>query len=58
MYGGGASCFCAQDDQLMLDLSAAMKGIFVEGNRVRLQGGVSMGMLLSSLAPHGRMVPV
>ena len=58
VLSGGASRFCAQNNQITLDLSSSMNKIDVEGNHVRLQGGVSMGMLLKALAPHGRMVPV
>ena len=55
---GGHSRFCAADGALVLDLSAHFTAIELDGNRVRVQGGVGMGTLLRTLAPHRRMVPV
>lgn len=55
---GGHSRFCAADGALMLDLSAHFTAIELDGDRVRVQGGVGMGTLLRTLAPHRRMVPV
>ena len=55
---GGHSRFCAADGALMLDLSAHFTAIELNGDRVRVQGGVGMGTLLRTLAPHRRMVPV
>ena len=55
---GGHSRFCAADGALVLDLSAHFTAIELEAGRVRVQGGVGMGTLLRSLAPHRRMVPV
>ena len=57
VLGGGHSRFCAADDQIMLDLSANMNCISLEGDRVRIQGGASMGMVLSALAAERRMIP-
>ena len=55
---GGHSRFCAADGALVLDLSAHFTAIELDGDRVRVQGGVGMGTLLRRLAPHRRMVPV
>jgi len=55
---GGHSRFCAADGALVLDLSAHFTAIDLVGDRVRVQGGVGMGTLLRTLAPHRRMVPV
>lgn len=55
---GGHSRFCAADGALVLDLSAYFSAIELDGDRVRVQGGVGMGTLLRTLAPHRRMVPV
>ena len=55
---GGHSRFCAADGSLVLDLSAHFTAIDLVGDRVRVQGGVGMGTLLRTLAPHRRMVPV
>ena len=55
---GGHSRFCAADGAIVLDLSAHFTAIELDGDRVRVQGGVGMGMLLRTLAPHRCMVPV
>lgn len=55
---GSHSAHCARQGTLMLDLSQSMARITPHEDRVTLQGGASMGALLHSLAPHGRMVPV
>jgi FAD/FMN-containing dehydrogenase len=55
---GSHSAHCARQGTLMLDLSRSMARITPHGDRVTLQGGASMGALLHSLAPEGRMVPV
>src|SRR5262249_43627660 len=56
--GGSHSALCAMDDAVMIDLSARMALAAVEGEDVRLGGGGTMGALVRSLAPHGRVVPV
>ena len=40
---GGHSRFCAADGALVLDLSAHFTAIELDGDRVRVQGGVGMG---------------
>ena len=55
---GSHSAHCARQGTLMLDLSQSMARITPHGDRVTLQGGASMGALLHTLAPQGRMVPV
>lgn len=55
---GGHSPFCSADGSLMLDLASGLKQVKVEGNRVRVQGGATMGQILTALAPYDAMVPV
>ncbi|MDG2989798.1 FAD-dependent oxidoreductase [Candidatus Synechococcus calcipolaris G9] len=55
---GGHSSFCAVDGSLMLDLAPELNRVTVEGNRVRVQGGATMGKILETLAPYGSMIPV
>jgi FAD/FMN-containing dehydrogenase len=55
---GGHSPFCTADGGLMLDLSLGFNQVTVEENRVRVQGGATMGHILKALAPYDSMVPV
>jgi FAD/FMN-containing dehydrogenase len=55
---GSHSAHCAREGTLMLDLARSMNRIDSQGDRVTLQGGATMGALLQTLAPQGRMVPV
>ncbi len=55
---GSHSRYCAQDKTLMLDYSKFFNRIDVRGDTVQVQAGASMGQLLKTLAPFGRMVPV
>lgn len=55
---GSHSALCSRSGTLMLDLAHGLNRIEPQGERVTLQGGASMGGLLHSLAPTGRMVPV
>jgi FAD/FMN-containing dehydrogenase len=42
----------------MLDLASGLKQVKVENNKVRVQGGATMGQILTALAPYNSMVPV
>lgn len=55
---GGHSPFCAADGGLMLDLASGLDQVTVETNRVRAQGGATIGQILTALAPYKSMVPV
>jgi len=55
---GSHSALCSRSGTLMLDLASGLNRIEPLGDLVTLQGGASMGALLQSLAPTGRMVPV
>ena len=48
---GGHSRFCAADGALMLDLSAHFTAIELDGDRVRVQGGVGMGTCFARWLP-------
>ncbi|MBJ8344736.1 FAD-binding oxidoreductase [Antrihabitans sp. YC2-6] len=56
--GGGLSSNCVADGTVMLDLSARLKSARPQGDRVRLEGGSTVGSMLRTLAPAGRAVPV
>jgi FAD/FMN-containing dehydrogenase len=56
--GGGLSSLCAADQAVMLDLSVSLNQGVVVGDRVRIDGGATMGTLLDQLSPQSRIVPV
>lgn len=55
---GGHSSLCAVDSSLMVDLAPGLNRVTVEGHRVRVQGGATMGEILAALAPYDSMIPV
>ena len=56
--GGGLSSNCVEDDAVMLDLSVHMNGAVPQADRVRMQGGATVGTALAALAPESRVIPV
>ena len=56
--GGGLSSNCVADGAVMLDLSAHLHTARLEGDRVVVAGGATMGTMLDALAPAHRVVPV
>nr|WP_271212162.1 FAD-binding protein [Rhodococcus wratislaviensis]GLK38558.1 hypothetical protein GCM10017611_54250 [Rhodococcus wratislaviensis] len=56
--GGGLSSNCVADDAVMLDLSAHLNTARPEDDRVVVAGGATVGTMLDTLAPTGRVVPV
>jgi FAD/FMN-containing dehydrogenase len=56
--GGGASALCAADGAVMIDLAAHMGAARPAGESLEVGGGATMGTLLRTLAPDGRLVPV
>src|SRR3954468_24610323 len=56
--GGGLSSLCAADGAVMLDLSAGLDTAVALDDRVRVDGGATMGRMLDALAPSSRIVPV
>lgn len=57
--GGGLSSNCVRDGAVMLDLSVNFAGARPDGDsHVVVGGGATVGAVLESLAPTGRVIPV
>ncbi len=49
---------CVDDSAVMIDLSVRMNTAVRQGDRVRVQGGATVGTALTAIAEAGRVIPV
>ncbi|PKZ66687.1 FAD-binding protein [Gordonia terrae] len=56
--GGGLSSTCVDDSAVLMDLSVHLTRIDAHDDRVRVQGGATVGAALEALTGSGRVIPV
>lgn len=56
--GGSHSACCTADGAIMIDTSVYLKTAEVDGDRVRVGAGATMGEILQALAPVDRVIPI